>query len=132
MKTHEYKNHPDTIDYEAMFRTLNDGLLAAYQLFYFEGLTSPTGHPWRIQLHFPTPTIANAFVARHDRRGDSGFYVIERTPQALLAKVKLLLPVLAVPTNLHACCPLAEHIACVCVYASKCPVHGDRHIGTHD
>ena len=31
-----------------------------------------------------------------------------------------------------ACCDKAELIPCVCMYAFSCPVHGTRHIGTHD
>ena len=32
----------------------------------------------------------------------------------------------------HGCCPQAQLIPCVCMYAFKCPEHGERHIGTHD
>jgi hypothetical protein len=30
------------------------------------------------------------------------------------------------------CCAKAEILGCVCHYAFRCPVHGDKHIGTHD
>lgn len=31
-----------------------------------------------------------------------------------------------------ACCHRAEILNCVCVCATRCPVHGDRHCGSHD
>ena len=31
-----------------------------------------------------------------------------------------------------ACCNKAERLACVCMYAFRCPEPGDRHIGPHD
>jgi len=31
-----------------------------------------------------------------------------------------------------ACCTKAEQICCVCEIAFSCPVHGERHFGTHD
>lgn len=31
-----------------------------------------------------------------------------------------------------ACCEQAQFIPCVCAYAFRCPVHGDRHHGTHE
>ena len=30
------------------------------------------------------------------------------------------------------CCLKAEPLGCVCTYAFRCTVHGDKHIGTHD
>lgn len=30
------------------------------------------------------------------------------------------------------CCELATPKACVCAYAWTCPVHGERHVGTHE
>lgn len=32
------------------------------------------------------------------------------------------------------CCDKAEPLGrmCVCAYAFSCPVHGERHVGTHD
>lgn len=30
------------------------------------------------------------------------------------------------------CCEKAELTPCVCMYSFKCPVHGEKHIGTHD
>jgi hypothetical protein len=30
------------------------------------------------------------------------------------------------------CCDKAEYINCVCAYATSCPEHGDKHVGTHD
>lgn len=30
------------------------------------------------------------------------------------------------------CCDKAKPLHCVCAYAFRCQVHGDRHIGTHD
>ncbi len=30
------------------------------------------------------------------------------------------------------CCELAEPSPCVCAYSFRCPIHGERHIGTHD
>jgi hypothetical protein len=34
----------------------------------------------------------------------------------------------------HACCEQAKPLSrnCVCAYATECPVHGERHFGTHD
>ena len=32
----------------------------------------------------------------------------------------------------YACCELAEPMGCVCAYSTTCPVHGERHFGTHD
>ena len=31
-----------------------------------------------------------------------------------------------------ACCDQAVFLNCVCAWAFRCPIHGDRHIGTHD
>jgi hypothetical protein len=31
-----------------------------------------------------------------------------------------------------ACCPKAKVNPCVCAYSYKCPVHGVKHVGTHD
>lgn len=31
-----------------------------------------------------------------------------------------------------ACCEKATQIGCVCLYATTCPEHGERHNGTHD
>lgn len=31
-----------------------------------------------------------------------------------------------------ACCEQAVRTNCVCTYSTTCPVHGERHIGTHD
>jgi hypothetical protein len=31
-----------------------------------------------------------------------------------------------------ACCEQAVVLPCVCHASFRCPVHGDRHIGTHD
>jgi hypothetical protein len=33
---------------------------------------------------------------------------------------------------LDGCCDKAVAINCVCYAAHKCPVHGERHVGTHD
>jgi hypothetical protein len=30
------------------------------------------------------------------------------------------------------CCEQAERLRCVCLYAFRCPVHGDTHIRPHD
>ena len=30
------------------------------------------------------------------------------------------------------CCNQAEYTACVCVRSYTCPVHGDKHVGSHD
>lgn len=30
------------------------------------------------------------------------------------------------------CCDKAQIISCVCTYAFDCPIHGKRHIGSHD
>lgn len=34
----------------------------------------------------------------------------------------------------HGCCEKARPLsrACVCMFATECPDHGERHIGTHD
>jgi len=32
----------------------------------------------------------------------------------------------------YACCDQATPLPCVCAYATTCPIHGDRHVGTHD
>lgn len=32
----------------------------------------------------------------------------------------------------YACCEQAVPTPCVCAYSFKCPVHGERHVGTHD
>lgn len=32
----------------------------------------------------------------------------------------------------YACCDKATQVECVCLYATTCPVHGERHNGTHD
>jgi hypothetical protein len=36
--------------------------------------------------------------------------------------------------NRHACCEQAKPLSrnCVCDYATECPIHGERHFGTHD
>lgn len=30
------------------------------------------------------------------------------------------------------CCEQAEYTHCVCARSYKCPVHGEKHVGTHD
>lgn len=32
----------------------------------------------------------------------------------------------------YGCCDLAELAPCVCMVRTSCPLHGDRHVGTHD
>lgn len=30
------------------------------------------------------------------------------------------------------CCSQAKQTPCVCLYSFTCPIHGERHVGTHD
>jgi hypothetical protein len=35
-------------------------------------------------------------------------------------------------TSLPKCCNLGLSLNCICISATACPIHGERHIGTHD
>lgn len=57
------------------------------------------------------------------------------TDEKVLATCQMILEAIRNPKpKVHqlACCHLATHKGCVCAYAFDCPLHGERHIGTHD
>jgi hypothetical protein len=133
-KNAQYVIEPDSFDYEKSFKDINDALLVAYQVFFFEGLTNP--HPYGDKYHiglYQSGIVVAGFKATH--LSNPELTVTARDPIKLLEYAKLLREGWENGKRRishQACCILAERTECVCIESFSCPIHGTRCRGTHD
>jgi len=138
--TRQPKPKPKDEELHKAFKVVDDWFLHFYQLLYFHypALTAPgQGHPFNLQF---SATYRNCIEVQcnpwNGRRKEFDFLItMNKSDEEVLSNCTAILEAVSGnkgKVNQLACCPLAELINCVCTYAFKCQVHGEKHIETHD
>jgi len=138
--TRQPKPRPKDEELHKAFKVVDDWFLHFYQLLYFNTprLTEPgLGHPFHLQF---SAIYRNCIEVQcnpwNGRRKEFDFLItMNKSDEEVLSNCNAIIKAISenkASLNQTACCPLAEPINCVCTYAFKCQVHGEKHIGTHD
>ena len=118
---------------------LNKWMLHYYQLLYFHEpkLTLPGGGTFTVVWteHSFLSVQFNGDKSLSFGIGYGNEKTAEENDKEVIEKCEMILKAVKdgkKKVDYRACCILAEISPCVCAISFSCPLHGGRHIGTHD